>query len=413
MEYIRLRGGRPLSGSLGIRGAKNSVLPILAGSLLFAQSCEISNCPGLSDVDAALQILEYLGCTGEKSGDRVFLDSRGLRDNRLPRNLMSAMRSSVLFLGPLLARTGACTLYQPGGCCLGQRPIDLHLLGLQQMGAEVKSEGEQLIVEGKLRGTSIVLPFPSVGATENLLMAALGAEGTTTIYNAAREPEIGDLIGFLRTGGARISGAGTSMLQISGGFPQAGFYAVMPDRMETATFLSACAAAGGEIELTQTEPRHLTAFLDALTAAGCRIRTDRNTICLRAPGRLKAIPPVRTAPYPGFPTDAQATLMAAMLKSEGTTLFEENIFSDRFRHVKALRSLGAEIQTAGSLAAVTGVKSLHGSVMEATDLRGGAAMVAAALGAEGESLVTGTAHILRGYENFPRRLRSLGADIEV
>lgn len=413
MKSIVVDGGRPLEGKLSVSGAKNSVLPLLAATVLFRSECRLHNCPRLSDVEAAVEILQHLGCQVEREDHSIWVNSQNLCCSEIPRELMERMRSSILFLGPLLARSGRCTLYEPGGCCLGARPIDLHLKGLEALGAELRWEGERLECRGALRGAVITLPFPSVGATENLILAALGARGSTVIYNAAREPEIGDLIGFLTAGGARIYGAGTSMLQIEGGLPDAAVYTVLPDRMEAATFLAAAASAGGDVCLSQVEPRHFEPVTQVLSAAGCRLTAREREIRIEAPHRLHSVGPIRTAPYPGFPTDAQAPVMAALLKARGVTVFEETVFADRYRHVPAFRSLGAEIQVSGAIAALSGVAGLRGTAMEATDLRGGAAMVVAALGAEGRSRIGSIHHILRGYEDFAQRLQSLGAEIRL
>lgn len=412
MAHLMVVGGSPLSGSIPISGAKNSVLPLLAASLLFRGGCEIHNCPHLTDVEAAVEILRHLGCQVAWEDHTIRVEAKELIHNEIPQNMMTKMRSSILFLGPLMARLGSCWFTQPGGCSLGARPIDLHLRGLQTLGAVVSQVESTYFCSGKLHGEAVILPKASVGATENLILAALGASGVTTIVNAAREPEICDLIGFLQAGGAKIDGAGTSVIQITGGLPEEAVYSVLPDRMEAATFLAACACAGGSICLQRVEAAHLQPVLQALEAAGCRIQTGRQEISIQA-GPLRSIPPVCTAPYPGFPTDAQATMMAAMLRADGVTVFQETVFSNRYRHVPAFRALGADIRISGSIAVVTGVAHLHAATMEATDLRGGAAMVLAALGAEGESTVGGIDHMLRGYENFSGRLEALGAQVNV
>ena len=413
VAYLSVHGGKRLEGNLPVSGAKNSVLPLLASAVLFRGECVIHNVPALTDVEAALEILKALGCRLRVQGDTVWIRAGDLTQTALPRERMGAMRSSILFLGPVLARLGSCSCCPPGGCCLGSRPIDMHLDGLRTLGAEISWDLDCLTACGKLKGNTLVLPYPSVGATENLILASLGAEGTTVIYNAAREPEIGDLIGFLTAGGARIYGRDTSMLQIEGGLPDSAEYTVMPDRMEAATFLAAAAATGGEITLENARPNHLGEVLWALTGAGCTIRTEPQGLYLKAPERLQSPGVIRTAPYPGFPTDAQAPLMAALMKAEGVTVFEETVFSQRYRHVPALRKLGAHIRTAGTVASVCGVRQLHGAEMTATDLRGGAAMVIGALAAQGESRVYGLHHIFRGYGNFQTRLCSLGAEVSI
>lgn len=413
MGAYRINGGRPLEGAVTIHGAKNSVLPILAATLVSGGQYTINNCPEISDVETALDILRALGCTARREGTRVYVDTVTAEAREIPEALMKKMRAAIIFLGALLARFGSAQLSAPGGCVLGQRPIDLHLLGLRLMGAECEYDGESLRCKGDLlRGCTVALPFPSVGATENLLLAALACEGEVTVCNAAREPEIGDLIGFLRACGAKIDGAGTSVLHIGGARPLHGTeYTVMPDRMEAATYLAAAAATRGRLVLQGAEPKHLRAVMETLERGGCQIARRPGEIIVRC-DRLTAVSPIITAPYDGFPTDAQAPVMAAMATAEGVSVFEETIFSDRMRHVPALRAMGARIVATARHAVVTGVKRLHGAEAEATDLRGGAAMVIAALSAEGESRITKTEHMERGYASFVRALRACGAQIE-
>ena len=303
---------------------------------------------------------------------------------------------------------------QPGGCELGPRPIDLHLAGLRRLGAELREEGGALLCQAvSLKGCRIVLGLPSVGATENLMLAACGAEGVTVISNAAREPEIVDLQAFLNAGGARIRGAGSSTVVIEGGVPLHGCtYRVMPDRIVAATYLCAAASAGGRLFLRGAQERHLSTVTAVLREAGCEIASDAEGIFCSCKGRLRAVRPVRTAPYPGFPTDAQAVLMAAVLRGRGATVFEENLFTGRYRHVDELIRMGADIRVFGRTAVVTGREKLHGASVRCTDLRGGAALCVAALAAEGESRITETGHIDRGYEDIARDLRALGADVE-
>lgn len=413
MGAYRIIGGRPLEGAVPVHGAKNSALPILAATLVSGGEYTIDNCPEISDVETALDILRALGCTARRSGSQVYVDTRAAENREVPENLTKKMRAAIIFLGALLARFGEADISAPGGCVLGARPIDLHLLGLRLMGAEWEYDRETLRCRGAaLRGCTIALPFPSVGATENLLLAALACEGEVTLCNAAKEPEIGDLIGFLRACGARIDGAGTSVLQIGcAGALHGAQYAVMPDRMEAATYLAAAAATRGRLVLQGAEPAHLQAVISVLEQGGCELAQRAGEIIVRC-DRLRAVSPIITAPYDGFPTDAQAPVMAAMATAHGVSVFEETIFSDRMRHVGALRAMGANIHAAGRYAVVTGVKRLHGANVEATDLRGGAAMVIAALSAEGESVITKTEHMERGYASFLPTLRACGAEIE-
>ena len=323
------------------------------------------------------------------------------------------MRSSAIFLGAILARCGQAELSYPGGCELGPRPIDLHLSGLRDLGAEVDDTGGVLHCSApRIEGREIVLSLPSVGATENLMLAACGAAGITTIANAARDPVIVELQNFLTACGARVVGAGTSTISIEGRRPLHGCtYTVMPDRIAAATYLCAAASAGGTVFLRGGREEYLSTVTAVLREAGCSILSDGNGIACCCKGRLSAVRPVRTAPYPGFPTDAQAILMAAFLKNRGATVFEENMFENRYRHVDELTRMGADIRVSGRTAVVCGVKSLHGAPVCCTDLRGGAALCVAALAAEGETAVREICHIDRGYEDIARDLRFLGADI--
>ena len=415
MSFFEIEGGYALEGCITVHGAKNSVLPILAAALLVPGESVIHNCPDLSDVSASLDILRLLGCRAEREGDTVVIDASALSRCDVPERLMREMRSSVVFLGALLARLGEAELFYPGGCELGPRPIDLHLSALRALGAEILEEQGCLCCRsrpGELCGREICLPFPSVGATENAMLAACGCPGVTTIVGAAREPEIVDLQRFLQGMGARISGAGTSNLSIQGGIPLHPVCCrVMGDRIEAATYLCAAAAAQGEVELTGILPDTLAAVLNCLEEAGCGIHTgpDRVTLSSRAP--LRGVRQVRTAPYPGFPTDAQAILMAALAGGEGATLFVENIFDSRYRHVDELIRMGADIQVAGRAAMVSGAGRLHGAAVRSTDLRGGAALVVAGLAAEGVTQVSGLRHIRRGYQALDQSLHTLGAHI--
>ena len=415
MEQLLIAGGRPLSGSVEVHGAKNSVLPILAATLLSGGECMIENCPRLSDVAASIRILEHLGCQVIQRGSTVWVDAgRPLRGD-VPDGLMREMRSSVIFLGAILARLGEAVISYPGGCELGPRPIDLHLEALRRLGAEVEEDhGALRCRAGRLTGCEIPLSIPSVGATENAILAACGAEGTTVILNAAREPEIVDLQRFLTALGARVRGAGSSTVTVEGGRPlHGGCFRVMGDRIVASTYLAAVAAAGGEAEIRGADWRHLATMTAALGEAGCRVSSGPDRAVIRSQGRLRGLRPIRTAPYPGFPTDAQAILMAALCTAEGATVFVENIFESRYRHVDELARMGADIRVEGRVAVVYGVPRLHGARLRCTDLRGGAALAVAALGAEGESAITGLEHIRRGYEDLPGALAALGAEVRL
>lgn len=413
MEYFAVEGPRPLQGCVTIQGAKNSALPILAATLLADGESVIHNCPALTDCAVALEILSCLGCRVRREGTTVTVDTTHRRGHTIPDDLMGRMRASVLFLGALLARDRAAVACWPGGCALGARPIDLHLRAFQGLGAQVRSWNGQLFLTSRgLYGRRLALPIPSVGATENAMLAACGARGVTVLDNPAREPEIVDLQGFLRAIGAKVHGAGSSVITVEGGVPlHGGSYAVMGDRIVAATYLAAAASAGGTVEVTGVDYRHLSTVSAVLREAGCDVQSGAESIRLRRDGPLQGVRPVRTAPYPGFPTDAQAPLMAALTRGKGCTVFVENIFESRYRHVDELSRMGADIRVEGRVAVVYGVPRLHGAQVRATDLRGGAALAVAALGAEGRSELTGVHHIDRGYQSLEGDLRRLGAEI--
>ena len=413
MNIWHITGGSRLEGTLGVQGAKNAVLPIMAASVVTGAETELDGVPDLRDVEATLRILRHLGCTAERDGTHVYIDSRGMCRCDVPHALMRELRSSVIFLGAILARCGEASLSLPGGCELGPRPVDLHLEALRTLGARVTERGGDIVCRaGAMRGAPVVLPFPSVGATENTMLCALVAEGETVIHNAAREPEIVDLQTYLRTLGAQVKGAGTSTVIVSGMRPKAHVHhTIIPDRIAAATLLCACAAAGGDILLENVHPSHFLTVLDSLSEAGCDIITKSNAVRLRSDGSLIAPRPVVTRPYPGFPTDAQPPLMAACLKARGTTVFTENIFTGRYRHVEELRRLGADVTIAGRVAYISGVETLTGAVLTAGDLRGGAALIIAALAAEGESVIYDEQLIERGYDHLDRALGALGASV--
>lgn len=412
MQYYLVEGGKPLHGSIPISGAKNSVLPILAATLLTGGRTILHNCPDLRDVRSALEILEHLGCRTRRQGSDILVDSSGASRWDVPHALMREMRSSVIFLGPILARFGKARLSLPGGCEIGQRPIDLHLAALRRLGAEIREEGGDILCRaGDLRGREIILSFPSVGATENAMLTACACSGVTRIINAAREPEIADLQAFLQKAGADISGSGESVITVSGGMPRRDVeHTILPDRIETATYLCAAAACGGEVTLTETQPEQVGTVLQCLSEAGCTVRTAGRSITLLAPERLGHIAQVRTMPYPGFPTDAQAPLMAAACTGQGASVFLETIFENRYRHVSELARMGADIRVSGRTALVNGA-ALHGASVRCTDLRGGAALVIAAMAARGESRIEDITHIDRGYEHLAEKLTALGGSI--
>ena len=414
MDHISVKGGHPLQGELTVQGAKNSVLPILAATLLCGDTCRIQHCPRLRDVESAGDILRYLGCTVRWEDSDLLVDTSTLSRWDIPEHMMRAMRSSVIFLGAILARCGQAKLSYPGGCELGPRPIDMHLAALRTLGAAIAESGGDLVCRADtLTGQEIVLPFPSVGATENAMLCACGAQGTTVITDAAREPEIEDLQSFLREMGAEVQGAGSATITLTGGMPLHGCtHRCIGDRIAAATYLCAAAATGGSITLRGIRCRHLATVIDALRQAGCGICCEEDSIQLTAASPLRAVSSVRTAPYPGFPTDAQAVLMASLLAAEGTSVFVENIFESRYRHVPELLRMGASIRTEGRVAVVSGGIPLHGAAVHCTDLRGGAALVVAALQTQDETRIFETEHIARGYEDIVRDLSSLGAAIQ-
>ena len=415
MSVIYIQGGVPLEGEWQVQGAKNSVLPILAGCLLTREAVAISNCPHLSDVEAAVDILHHLGACCVWQGDTLVVDASGACHTSIDEGRMRAMRSSIMFLGPLVARMGEATLTYPGGCELGPRPIDLHLTALQAMGCEVNEADGLITCTGRPQGGVVSLRFPSVGATENAMLCAVGAKGDTTIVNAAREPEIVQLQEFLNALGGKVWGAGGSVITIQGGQTlHGGRITILGDRIVAATLLSGVAAAGGEVQVRGVDWRHLSTVLQLLEQAGCRVRSGTDSIWFRRRPDvpLRAVAPISTAPYPGFPTDAQAPVMAAFATARGTTIFQETMFSHRFGHVPGLKAMGADISLHGGGAWVRGVPQLHGAAVTATDLRGGGALAVAALGAQGETTLDGLEHIDRGYEGLEKMFRHLGARAE-
>lgn len=409
-----VKGTHRLSGTVPIHGAKNSALPVLAATLLADGVSEIDNCPHLADVQASAEILRCLGCRVAYQDGCMTVDASGLCRQDVPDYLMREMRSSIVFLGAIVARTGGADLSFPGGCELGPRPIDLHLAALRQMGVTIEEEGGHLHChcESHLHGAAITLSFPSVGATENILLAAVTAEGKTTITNAAREPEIVDLCTYLQACGAQIDGAGEGVITVEGVERLTGCrHSVIPDRIEATTYMAAAAVTGGSLVLQRIQPRHLSAVLPAFEEAGCHMSVWDQDVLISAPPRLRRIKTIRTMPYPGFPTDAQAPVMAMTCLAEGTSVFIENIFESRYKHVGELTRLGAKIKVEGRVAVVEGVPRLSGAPVECTDLRGGASLVVAALAAAGETVITNLHHLDRGYENLVGCLSDVGAVI--
>ena len=414
MSYFAVEGGIKLCGTATVNGAKNSVLPILAATLLNAGENIIHNCTRLKDVESAIKILEHLGCKIKREGKTLTVDSSVINRFDVPEHLMREMRSSVIFLGPIIARCGKARLSTPGGCELGPRPIDLHLDALSKLGVKIEAHGGEIFCYAeKMQGRDIVLSFPSVGATENIMLAATACSGATCIINAAREPEIEDLQSFLKKAGAQVSGAGTCrVVQFGGRLNNRVEHTVMSDRIEAATYLCATAACGGDVVLENAESEHIATVISNLRDAGCDIKNAGKTVRIISNGRINAMAPVQTMPYPGFPTDAQSPLMAAACLAKGTTVFKENIFENRFRHTAELARMGAKIKVSGRTAIVEGVESLSGASVRCTDLRGGAALVIAALAANGESRIDDILHIDRGYESIEHAYSMLGGRIK-
>lgn len=413
MDAIRIVGGNRLEGEIPIHGAKNSALPLLAATLLAADVSRLTNCPRLTDVDASVAILRHLGCVVTREGDGMTVDATHLHCGSVPDALMRAMRSSIVFLGAIVARCGEAVLTHPGGCELGPRPIDLHLWALRRLGAEVtEAHGRIRCRAARLHGAEITLPFPSVGATENVMLAACTADGTTILRNAAREPEIGDLCAYLNACGGRITGGDSGTLVIEG-VPRlhGATHRVMADRIEAATYLAAAAITGGILTLTHCPALPVSPVFAPLEQAGCTITAGEDTLHIQAPARLRGFGTIRTLPYPGFSTDAAAPLLAAACRAEGTTVCIETIFENRYRYVDELTRMGACIRVDGRVAVVEGVDTLRGAQVACTDLRGGAALLVAALAARGETCLTDLHHLDRGYENPVDCLQKVGAHI--
>jgi len=413
MSRLIIEGGYPLEGELRVHGAKNAVLPILAATALSGGVSVIHSCPDLKDVQCTIAILEFLGCSIHREGSTLTVDSSGMENREIPEKLMREMRSSVIFLGALISRFGKTVTTMPGGCELGPRPIDLHIKALKQLGVNIEeSHGNITCIADKLRGANIHLDFPSVGATENIMLAAACAEGTTVISNAAKEPEIADLQIYLNSMGAKVQGAGTSVVQIEGVERLSGAeHTVMPDRIVAATYLACSAVTGGMVEISNVEQSHMEAVISVMRDCGSKIYMQGDKLIHIPPKTLKAIDCVRTLPYPGFPTDAQSPLMAAMTVANGTSIFVENIFESRFKHVVELARMGADITVDGRMAVIRGVARLSGARVSAMDLRGGAALVVAGLAADGYTEIDDIFHIDRGYECIESALSEAGAKI--
>ena len=420
MAIFKVEGGRRLRGEITPQGAKNEALQILCATLLTQEKVIVHNVPQILDVIQLIELLQAMGVEVERLSEESYsfraadIDPDYLRSDDYCRRA-SRLRGSVMLLGPMLARFGVGYMPKPGGDKIGRRRLDTHFIGFQKLGAKFNFDiaDEFFMVEGKeLKGTYMLLDEASVTGTANIVMAAVLAKGSTTIYNAAREPEIVDLQNFINAMGGNVRGAGGSIITVEGKrVLHGGTYRIIADRIVGATYLCAAACCGGEVRLCGVETRPLSTVSGALSEAGCLVRSEENEVFLRSSGILKSIRPVRTAPYPGFPTDAQPVLMAALLKSEGSTVFVENIFENRYRHVDELARMGAEVRVAGRVAVVTGREHLHGARVKCTDLRAGAALVIAGLQAGGLTRISRIEHIDRGYERIEESLGALGAHV--
>lgn len=412
-KYI-VEGGKPLSGEIKISGSKNASLPILAASLLNNGVIEFTNCPEIHDVKIMLNILQNLGCKVTYNNSKIVIDSRGLDSFEIPNELMHEMRSSVIVVGALLGRVGKCQFTYPGGCEIGARPINMHLDGFEQLGVNIVENNGTIICEcSKLIGNEIVLDFPSVGATENIMLASVLADGVTRIKNVAREPEIKCLQDFLNSMGAEITGAGSNTITIKGVTKlHDSCFKVIPDRIEAGTYLLMAVATKGEILLRNVDSEHIESLVHKLKRANCKILTSSSTIYIKPPKILKSVD-MKTMPYPGFPTDMQSQYVTLMTIAKGTSIVVENIFENRYKYVNELLRMGANIKLEGKTAIIQGVNSLNSACVEAKDLRGGAALIEAALIADGTSEIYGVNYIERGYENIVDKLSNVGANIKI
>lgn len=415
MGSFIIQGSNSLEGIVDIGGSKNAALPIIASTVIAPREYILENIPDIEDVKDMFEILSIMGCKIQYDSGVALIDTKGLNTCKVPEKLVRKIRSSIILMGAVLQRTGSVEIAYPGGCEIGLRPIDLHLKGLRKLGVEIVEKNGLLIgTVNEPEGIEISLDYPSVGATENIMLFAVGVPGKTTIFNPAREPEIVDLQNFLNICGYEISGAGTGVITIEGKnieSTETVEYKIISDRIEAGTYLSAAASMKSKIYIRNIEKSHFKSITSIYEDAGCEIRETFGTIVIKNSGRLNAIEKVTTQPYPGFPTDMQAQFMASMTTANGITIIEETVFDSRFKHVPELQKMGANITTIGRVAVVEGVDRLTGAEVDSKDLRGGAALVIAALGAEGTTKINNIHHINRGYEKFVTKLQNLGVII--
>lgn len=414
MKSYIIEGGKKLEGTVKISGSKNASLPILAATILSEKTNKLYNVPQIKDTKTTLEILKLLGCKIKQNSGKIEINSKHITKTEIPEHLMREMRSTVIMAGALLGRFKEVTFSYPGGCDIGSRPIDLHINAFKKLGVEITEEAGFIKCKAnKIIGTNIDLDFPSVGATENIILATVLSTGTTTINNAAMEPEIIDMVQFLKKMGAKIQGEGTNQIIIDGVEKLSGVsYNIMPDRIEAGTILCAVAATGGNVILDNVMPEHLTAVINKLEETGCKIEINNKKITLNAPKKLKSID-IKTMTYPGFPTDLQQIFAAMLVKASGTSIIVENIFESRYKYISELRKMGAKVTVEGKTAIIKGARKINATTVVCTDLRGGAALVIAGLMAKGKSRVENIGYIQRGYENLENKLGILGAKIKL
>ena len=412
-QYI-IEGGNKLEGEISAAGSKNASLPIIAASILSGKNTVLYNVPKIQDIKITLEILRLLGCKTDRKNGKIIIDSCDMEKTEIPKELMHKLRSSVILAGAIIGRFKTAVFSYPGGCDIGARPIDLHIKALRKLGINIEEESGYIICSrDKIIGADIHLDFPSVGVTENIMLASVLAEGETTITNAAMEPEIVDLQKFLNRMGAKISGAGENVIKIQGVKELKNVsYNIMPDRIEIGTFLCMTAITGGHSIINNVNNEDIKSITSKLEEAGVKIKQEKSKIEIISPKKLKAVE-IKTMPYPGFPTDMQSVFGAMLTNAKGTSVIVENIFDNRFKYLNELKKMGAKVSIEGKIAIIKGSKRLYGAEMEASDLRGGAALCTAALGAKGKSTIDNISHILRGYENFDKKLQKLNAQIEL